>query len=296
MIKSMTGFGRGETSLDGMLMMAEVRTVNSKYADVSVRLPRQLSYLEPAAVQIAKAAVGRGKISVTISWQADDGGESEVQRSVSPDVELARAYHEAATLVSGVLGLDAELSLDALMRMPDVMAVRENLIKPETADELLKQALGQALTDLEAMRIAEGDALAADFQERLGALEATGLEVEERAPERVTEAHEKLLARIDELVDKAAVDPQRIAMEVAVLADRLDITEECVRFRSHLAQFRSLMEGDEAPGRKLNFLLQEIGREVNTMGSKANDPAMSHFVVQMKEDLEKLREQVQNVE
>lgn len=295
MIRSMTGFGRGQSSLAGHSVTVEVRSVNSKFIEVSCRAPHALSAQEQHVMEVVQQRLGRGKISVNISLDNSNGNDSGSAREVVPNLALAEAYKKAFEAVRDHVGFTSEIDLNALVRMDGVVTARDAEIEDTTATALLDGALEFALSEMQEMRRKEGEALAADFRMRIDRLRQFVSVVEKRAPERVEEARQKLTDRIAALLGSSTVDPQRIAMEVAVIADRGDITEECVRFRSHLDQFLNLMDED-ASGRKLNFLLQEMGREVNTTGSKSNDASIAHLVVEMKEEIERLREQVQNVE
>ncbi|HPU86045.1 MAG TPA: YicC family protein [Candidatus Latescibacteria bacterium] len=291
----MTGFGRGQSSVGGYCVTVEIRSVNSKFIEVSSRIPHALSSLEQHVTEVVQERLGRGKVSVNVSLDNSTGNGAFTVREVIPNLPLAEAYKKAVETVRDHLGMAAEVDLAALVRMDGVLAVRDTQLESETAALLLDGALDAAIEELQAMRCKEGEALAKDFLFRIDRLRELVSLVEARAPERVEEARRKLTERISALLGSNSVDPQRIAMEVAILSDRADITEECVRFRSHLDQFVNLMRED-ASGRKLNFLLQEMGREVNTTGSKSNDATIAHLVVEMKEEIERLREQVQNIE
>ena len=292
MLSSMTGFGRGQASDSGYVLTVEMNSVNSRYAEVSARIPRSISILEPRIVELVKNGIARGKVNVTVSIETESGG---VGREIAADVDLGRAYHDAAVELREQLGLVGEIDLTSILRFPDIIATRESEPNTELIRSLVETATGAALTELHEMRVREGQALAADFTERMVTVRAQLAKVEERAPERVEAAKLRLEERVETLLSGNVIDPQRIAMEVAMLADKYDVAEEITRLKSHLDQFEVLMSQDNA-GRKLNFLLQEMNREVNTIGSKSNDADMAHLVVEMKEEIERLREQVQNVE
>jgi uncharacterized protein (TIGR00255 family) len=300
-MNSMTGFGRGSAERSGVVATVEVRSVNSRYAEVSVRLPRELAARETDVQQQVKAAFARGRFSVTV--QVEDRREAAIGLRV--DEGKARAYGELlrqAAKAAGISGLGT-IRVEDLMRLPDVLVSSED---SATGDDpavwdASQAALGEALGALAAMRAHEGAALRVDLAERMDALEAFIEDVEQRAPQRVAEARERITQRLADLLEDEArlqslVESGRLEAEVAILADKLDVTEEVVRLRAHLAQFREALSSDEPVGRKLNFLSQEIGREVNTVGSKSNDAALAHLAVRMKEEVEKVREQVQNVE
>ncbi len=288
----MTGFGRGQVSDAGFALVAEIRSVNSRNLETSIRLPRTLNALEPAVGEAVQKRVSRGKVAVTVTLETPGGDNGQ---EIVPDLKLAEAYRQAIGELKQHLGMPDEVSMNMLLRMGDVVVAKQTELDEESARGLVVEAVEAALTELAAMRDAEGETLAADFRARLDELASLLAIVEERAPVRVEEAKTRLEERLEKLLSGDVVDEQRLAMEVAVIADRADITEECVRFRSHLDQFASLMEEEQA-GRRLNFLLQELNREANTIGSKANDASIAHVVVQMKDEIERLREQVQNVE
>jgi len=292
-VRSMTGFGRGQASDGGYIATAEVRSVNSRYLEASIRLPRALSLFESKVNEIVQRRLSRGKVNVTVTLETSTGGSPQ---EVRPDLELAEGYYRAADALKRHLGMTDEITLNTLLRNNDLIVVRQAEIEDELSEKLVSEAVNAALDELESMRQSEGDTLARDFRERLDILSELLVQVEKRAPERIVEAKTRLEERITKLLgaDNPA-DEQRLAQEIAIVADRYDITEECVRFRSHIEQFGSLMN-EEQPGRRLNFLLQELNREVNTIGSKANDADIAHVVVQMKEEIERVREQVQNIE
>jgi len=294
-VRSMTGFGRGQATESGYTMTVEVRSVNNRYTETTVRLPRAMADLESYVVGRAQKRISRGKVTVSASIESPNGRETGGGGEVVANLALAESYKKALESLRDYLGFDGRVDLHTLARFTDVFVVRETGFDEELATRLLDASLSAALDELEAMRVREGQALAADFLARIELLSQQLAQVVERAPLRVQEARQKLHERIAALLGTDIVDEQRLAMEVAIIADRSDITEECVRLQSHLDQFRKLMEED-APGRKLNFLLQEMNREINTIGSKSNDAVIAHTVVEMKDETERLREQVQNVE
>lgn len=292
MVRSMTGFGRGEGLGEPGRIVVEMKAVNHRFSEVVFRMPRQFNGLEDAARKRVLAAVTRGRIEVFVSWEAAANA-----KGVKVDKELALAYYNALKELSGEIGSNSELGLDTLARLPDVLSVQEGAVTDEALWPVFETALTGAISALVSMREREGVALAADIAERLDKIEAFRQAAAKRAPQVVSEYQARLSRRLEELLPQgAAVDPQRLAQEVALFADRCDITEEVQRLASHLAQFRQALAGDEAVGRKLDFLVQEIGREINTIGSKANDAALTSGVVTAKSELEKVREQVQNIE
>lgn len=292
MIHSMTGYGKGEAQVGGVSLAVEIRTVNHRYSDVTVKLPRPLLALENEVRRQVGHAVRRGKIDVFVSF-----GQGE-EAAVAPVVnrQLAAAYHEIFTRLRNDLGLSGGVTLELLAAQKDVIQLRETESSAEAVQECLSLAVTRSLEQLLAMRRAEGAATAGDLDERLAALEGMLAVVEQRAPQIPTEWQAKLIERLARLQQNLEFDPQRLAQEVALFADRCDISEELARFRSHIAQFRALSADPEPVGRRMDFLVQELNREVNTMGSKSNDAELTRVVVAMKAELEKVREQVQNVE
>lgn len=291
MIASMTGFGKGEASDGQSRAVVEVRTVNSRYCDVAPRLPQPLSSLEPRLKEAVQATISRGRIEVSVLFEGAGAGAS----IPILNLDVARGYLEGLSRLKEAIGVEGTLDLGAVAALPDVFRYASDGIDLEAAWALVERATSAALEQCNRMRQAEGGLLRRDFEARIEALETLLREVEALAPGRVTAARDRLRERLAQLLSNE-VDPDRLAAEVAILADRMDITEECVRFHSHNEQFLRSLERDEPVGRRLNFLLQEMGREANTIGSKANDAAIAHLVVEMKEEIERLREQAQNVE
>lgn len=307
MIHSMTGFGRAERRESFGTVYVEVKSVNHRFAEVVVRLPRSWNALEDRLRRLVQGAIARGRVEVVAGRD-----ESEpVPRAVFVDSALAQSYHDRLKEVAGILGLSESPSLELVTRMPDVVRVADALLDLDTLWPALEAAARQALEALRAMRAREGEHLAAELGGRLARLDALIAAIAARAPQVPLEYRDRLQRRVGELLARAgepavALDPARLAQEVALLADRADITEELARLQSHTLQFRATLEGPrdggaavapgEPVGRKLDFLLQEMGREINTIGSKAGDLEISRAVIEAKAELEKIREQVQNVE
>ena len=290
MIHSMTGFGRGTASAEGLSVTVEVRSLNGRYAEVTVRAPRSLAAHEAAVQHRVKDALDRGKIGVSVQVQRETAAAP-----LKVDAAAAAAYRRLLDEVREAAGVTEPVGIEHVLRFPDVLVAAE---EEEEGDEVwtaTQAALGDALDAHLAMRQQEGDALEADLRARLDAIETELDAVEAAAPQRIEAARTALHDRVAELVGDDRVDADRLALEIALLADRLDVNEECVRLRSHLALFRDALGESEPVGRRLNFLAQEFNREINTIASKANDPGMAHRAVAMKEELEKIREQVQNV-
>jgi uncharacterized protein (TIGR00255 family) len=292
MINSMTGYGKGEAQAENSALSVEIKTVNHRYADVTIKLPRTLMVLENEVRRQVGQVLKRGKIDVFVNF-----GQAE-ESTVVPVLNrpLANAYSELLTQLRNELGLSGGVTLEMLIAQKDVIQLREAESRPEDVRTCLLQALQKALEQVSAMRRAEGEATALDLDERLVQLEGLLGAVEQRAPLIPQEWQAKLKERLARLQQTLEYDPQRVAQEIALFADRCDISEELTRFRSHLGQFRTLFSDAEPVGRRMDFLVQELNREVNTMGSKSNDAELTKVVVAMKAELEKVREQVQNVE
>lgn len=292
MIHSMTGYGKGEAQIDNTGLAVEIKTVNHRYADITVKLPRSLMVLENDVRRQVGQVLKRGKIDVFVNF-----GQSE-ESSVAPVLNrpLALAYRDLFTQMRNELGLSGGVTLEMILAQKDVVQLREAESSPDMLRHCLMTALERALAQLVGMRRNEGEATAADLRDRFAQLESLLDEVERRAPMIPREWQVKLTERLSRLQQNLEWDPQRVAQEVAVYADRCDISEELVRFRSHVGQFLALFDDAEPVGRRMDFLVQELNREVNTMGSKSNDADLTRAVVAMKAELEKVREQVQNVE
>ena len=293
MIKSMTGYGRARRELHKRDITVEVRSVNNRYLDCAVRMPRMYAFAEDAVKQCVQKAVSRGKVDVFISV---DASAADVAK-VTVNRELAAQYAAALKELSEVCGPTAyRVTPDQLARFPDVLTVTKADEDLETVSADLCTVLEEALASFNAMRATEGARLAEDIGNRLdNILTGTG-QVEARSPETVAEYRRKLTARMQEVLQSATVDEQRILTEAAVYADKVAVDEETVRLRSHVSQLRNMLASDEPMGRKMDFLIQEVNRESNTIGSKCSDVEIAQVVVNLKAEVEKMREQVQNVE
>ncbi len=293
MIKSMTGYGRGEWQDDGKKVEVEVKSFNHRYCDVSLRLPRRLNPLETQARNLIRQRISRGRIEVSV--QIDESVNP--QQKLELDLNLAKDYYRALKSLQENLGIPGEVRLEMLSSFRDIFTRKEVETDLEKEWESLQPALEDALRGLEAMRAEEGAKLREDFLGRLEAVSGMVREIEEKAPFSLQACRERLSQRVHELTEgMGGMDENRLAQEVAFLAERCDITEEFVRIRSHLDQFREMLNSSDPVGRKLEFMLQEIGREANTIGSKSIDAGIAQISVGIKSELEKLREQVQNVE
>lgn len=292
MIKSMTGYGKGESVTAQGSFSVEIRSVNHRYGEVAVRMPRAFLSQENEIKRLVSAALKRGKIDVTVQWEEASGGDTIPQ--VNRD--LARGYCETFRQLSGELGLPVEVPLALILAQKGVLCDSGTTVDEVELLPQLTGAVRSALTAIDSMRTREGEALAADLLARRRQLAEWIEQIRVRTPLMVVEYQQKLSARLEQLLGDVELDPARLAQEVALLADRCDITEELVRLSSHFAQFDEAMRLKEPVGRKLDFLMQEMNREVNTIGSKANDAVIAGLVIQVKAEMEKMREQVQNVE
>ncbi len=293
MIKSMTAFGRGEYMLGDKVFIAEIRSVNNRYRDVVLRIPKNLQILEDEIRSQIFTKIRRGRIEVSI--HAEKNGE-EAGYELELNQPLVRSYLKIISQLSDEFSLDKNLSAEYISQLKDVILIKSEEIDIDESRSGLLEALSRALDSLDVMRIQEGEAIEKDFRKRLNLIEQYLDEIQERTPLVVEEYRKRLKDRLKSLEQNIAVDEMRLAQEIAIFADRSDITEEIVRARSHLKQFRSYMSMDDSIGRRLDFLIQEIHRESNTMGAKASDSSISARVVEVRAELEKLREQVQNVE
>jgi uncharacterized protein (TIGR00255 family) len=293
MIKSMTGYGRARQILHKRDITVEVRSVNNRYLDCAVKMPRMYAFAEDAVKQTVQKYVSRGKVDVfvTVDASAADVAKVTVNR------ELAAQYAAALTELGSVCGSTAfKVTPEQLSRFPDVLTVTKADEDLETVSSDLCAVLEEALGAYNAMRAVEGGKLAEDIGSRLDTILTYTAQVEERSPQTVAEYRAKLTARMQEVLQSATVDPQRILTEAAIYADKVAVDEETVRLRSHVAQLRTMLQSDEPMGRKMDFLIQEVNRESNTIGSKCADVSIAQVVVGLKAEVEKMREQVQNVE
>lgn len=293
MIVSMTGFGRGEASSDGITLTAEIRSVNSRYLDFSFRLPQEIQDKELKLKEKIQSKVSRGKLNVNIRLDQAQTGEPEI----TFDEQRVRGYKQLLEHLSNAAGIEEPVTLRNLMNFNDIFISRKQ--DEETLALIWKlsmEATELALDQLLRMRIKEGEQLGKDLNKRIDNIESLLDKIGDLSRKRAAEAKEKLQERLNNLISDDSMDPDRLEMEVAILADKMDITEEIVRLHSHIKFFSEALGQGEAVGRRLNFLSQEINREINTIGSKANSSEISRHVVHAKENLEQIREQIQNVE
>ena len=292
MIRSMTGFGRGDCQEDGKEFQVEIKTVNHRYSDVFIKMPRQIGFLEEKVRDMVGKAVSRGKIDVYITYN-NFGDDS---KCVMFDEALAKTYISAVEALRDKFSLRDDISVSLISKYPDVLKVEQAEEDEDKLWLLLKAAVENALSSLITMREIEGEGLKTDLLARALYIEKILREISLRAPDVVKEYKLKLETRIKDLLDQQNMDESRLAIEIAIFADRCSIDEEIVRLGSHLSQMREALNIQQPIGRKLDFLIQEMNREINTIGSKANDLAITRNVVEIKSEIEKMREQVQNIE
>ncbi len=291
MIKSMTGYGKGEASYQGGRITVEIRSVNHRYGEIYVKLPRNLIVFENDVKKIVSERLKRGKIEVFVQHEPGTEGFP-----LAVNIPLAKAYYDAFGTLKKTLGLAGEVTLPLIAAQKDVLTTGENHAMDESLGEALLAAVKNGVENLEAMRKKEGEALLDDLRKRKETITALAGKVAQRAPLVVSDYSARLRERLAQLTADSTISEDRLAQEVAIMADRCDITEELVRLDSHLAQFDAALSLGEPVGRKMDFLLQEMSREVNTMGSKANNAEIAYQVVELKTEIEKIREQVQNIE
>ncbi len=292
MIKSMTGYGRAREVRNKRDITVEVRSVNNRYLDCTVKMPRMYAFAEDAVKARVQKAVSRGKVDVFISVDASAADMAKVNVNTA----LAAQYAEALKALAAVCGGEERVTPEQLARFPDVLTVTKADEDLETVSADLCAVLDEALASYNAMRAVEGEKLAEDIGGRLSAIEGMTAQVEERSPETVREYREKLTAKMREVLQSTTIDEQRILQEAAIYADKIAVDEETVRLRSHVSQLRGMLASDQPMGRKMDFLIQELNRESNTIGSKCSNLDIARIVVDLKGEVEKIREQVQNIE
>lgn len=292
MISSMTGYGRGSASIDGREMTVELKSVNHRYLDLGMRLPRHIGFLEDVFRTELSAKLSRGHVDLFVSYR----NVRNDARTIVIDEALLSQYLLAARAAGERLGLQDDLTLSNALRLPDVSDIVEADEDRDAVAALAREATALAIAELKSMRAAEGQRLYHDFMQRADTVLALTEQISERAPLVVQEYRQKLDERIAQLLNETEVDRARLATEVALFADRASIDEEIVRLRSHVTQMRQSLLSDEPSGRKLDFIVQEMNREFNTIGSKANDAQLVNAVIAGKGEIEKIREQVQNIE
>lgn len=292
MVSSMTGYGRGEAAKDAVSVCVELRSVNHRYFEFSSRVPRGYAFLEDKLKNFCQQRISRGKVDLflTVDVTDDDNVAVEINHS------LAKGYVDAIKELSDTYGLNGECSAVTLARFPDLFNVKKQVLDEDAVWQVVEEATSAALDGFMNMRAAEGKKLYDDVISRVGFILDKVAFIEERSPETVKAYREKLEARIKELLGDTTVDEARLLTETAIFADKVAVAEETVRLRSHIKQLCDLLNSDIAVGRKLDFIVQEMNREANTIGSKAQDIEIAHTVVDIKAEIEKIREQIQNIE
>lgn len=289
---SMTGYGSAKGSVEGQVITVELKSVNNRYLDCSVRLPRNFLFAEDTVKQAVSAGVSRGKVDVFVSAQASQDSGTVV--TVNED--LARGYRDAVAHIAETLGLESGLNAFSIARFPDVLTIERRELDRDKAAAALSEITAKAVEEFNAMREREGDRLRRDMLGKIETIEGLVSVVEERSPQTVKEYRERLEARLHDILADRSLDEQRVITEAAIFADRTAVDEETVRLRSHISQFRAMLEEGSPIGRKMDFLVQEFNRESNTIGSKCSDASLAKVVVELKSEIEKIREQLQNVE
>lgn len=293
MIKSMTGFGKGDARVEDKYFQVELKSVNHRYMDINIRLPKMFTYLEENIRSLIKSHLQRGRIEVYINYENIGGSDIKV----AIDTPLAKEYLNSLLKMEKDLLIQSDITTSLIVGFPDVIKIEKKEENEEEIWQCLQDALNSALIKLVAMRKEEGSKLKIDMSKRLNKINDFLARIKDRSPVIVQEYRQKLTDRIKEILEEQFdLDDTRMAMEVALFADKSNITEEIVRLHSHIGQFTKILEEDDAVGRKLDFLLQEMNREINTIGSKANDLTTANLVINIKSELEKMREQVQNIE
>ena len=292
MIKSMTGYGRAQQSVDGINITVELKSVNHRYFEFTSKLPRNYGFLDEKLKSFFSTKLTRGKTECYVQIEAVD----EPDTVISLNHSLVKGYLEAYKELSEVYGIENDIKVSNLARVSDIFAVRKKEADEDKIWLAVETVAAAALDGFIAMREREGEKLKADVLSRLDTIIENVEFIEERSPQTVAEYNEKLVARMKELLGEAHIDEQRILTEAAIFADKVAVAEETVRLRSHISQLRSFLELDEAVGKKMDFLVQELNREANTIGSKAQDVEIARRVVAIKAEIEKIREQIQNIE
>ena len=292
MIKSMTGYGSAKGQTGGLEITVELKSVNNRYLDTSVRLPRSFLFAEDAVKSAVQAHISRGKVDVFVSIDtslADD-------MTVKVNEPLLKGYIEAIRHISEEYSLANDLTALSVSRFPDVLSVEKKDLDAEAISAALCEVTERALCDFDAMRLREGEKLRDDVLSRLETIDALVSTVERESPKTVAEYRSRLEQKMAEVLGTAGIDESRILAEAALFADHIAVDEETVRLRSHMAQLRTMINGNSPTGRKIDFLIQEFNREANTIGSKCQNSDITHVVVDLKSEIEKIREQIQNIE
>ncbi len=292
MIKSMTGYGSAKGTVEGLTISVELKSVNNRYLDTSVRLPRSFLFAEDAVKSAVQRHISRGKVDVFVS--VDSSAASDM--TVKVNEGLLKGYMEAIRSIAREYDLPDELSALAVSRFPDVLSVEKKDLDAEAISAGIIMITEQALEDFDAMRLREGEKLRDDVLGRIAVIDSLVSNVEQAAPQTVADYRARLEAKMAEVLGSSGIDENRILAEAAIFADHIAVDEETVRLRSHMSQLNTMIRGSSPTGRKIDFLIQEFNREANTIGSKCQNSEIAHTVVDLKSEIEKIREQIQNIE
>ncbi len=292
MIKSMTGYGSAQGNVEGLRINVELKSVNNRFLDASVRLPRRFLFAEDAVKSAVQRHISRGKVDVFVTVDSGEEGDADVKVNEA----LLRGYLEAFRHISEEYGIPNDATALNVSRFPDVLTVEKKDLDADAVSDGLLKITERALCDFDAMRLREGARLRDDVLSRLQTIEALVAIVERESPKTVAEYQTRLEAKMNEVLGGAGFDESRILTEAAIFADRIAVDEETVRLRSHISQLTAMIDGDSPTGRKIDFLIQEFNREANTIGSKCQNSDIAHTVVDLKSEIEKIREQIQNIE
>lgn len=291
-MKSMTGYGRARETSNEREIVVELRAVNHRYLDVNVKAPRGYGFLEEAIKKLAASKISRGKVDIYIN--VTDLAAQET--TITLNHELAQSYFDALVELRDALHLHDDISVMSIAKMPDVLVSQRVEVDAEALTASVSEVFNEAVKQFDEMREIEGEKLASDVRNRMNTIKEIVQQIEIRSPERVIAYREKLEKRMNEILADSTVDEQRILTEAAIFADKTAVDEETVRLRSHLDQLDTMLKDSNPVGRKLDFLVQEMNREANTIGSKANDSILANHVISLKAEIEKIREQIQNIE
>lgn len=292
MIKSMTGFGSAKGTVEGLNITVELKSVNNRYLDVSVRMPRSFMFAEEAVKSAVQRHISRGKVDVFVSVDSSDAGDITVKVNEA----LLKGYIDAVRSISEEYSLPADMTAFGVSRFPDVLSVEKKDLDADAISAGIVDITEHALDDFDAMRLREGEKLRDDVLGRLETISGYVADVETKSPETVKEYRARLEAKMAEVLGSAGIDENRILAEAAIFADHIAVDEETVRLRSHMSQLRKMINSSSPTGRKIDFLIQEFNREANTIGSKCQNSDIAHTVVELKSEIEKIREQIQNIE
>lgn len=292
MIKSMTGYGGAKGSVEGLEISVELKSVNNRYLDTSVRLPRSFLFAEDGVKAAVQRHISRGKVDVFVSVDSSAAGDM----TVKINEPLLKGYMEAINSIANDYGLSNDMTAMSICRFPDVLSVEKKDMEAEAITAGIVAVAEDALKDFDAMRLREGEKLRDDVLSKLETIDSLVSTVEQESPKTLADYRARLESKMAEVLGSAGIDENRILAEAAIFADRIAVDEETVRLRSHMSQLKTMISGDSPTGRKIDFLIQEFNREANTIGSKCQNSSIAHVVVDLKSEIEKIREQIQNIE